>query len=100
MREWTDDEGHRAAILEGGVIPHRLSIWGKPSVSKDDGTVAVGVDLPKGSRILLPTGKQVRYVFENGVDANAQDYSYDVEDGGMAHIAECNAAMEGGPPIA
>jgi hypothetical protein len=40
--EHTDGEGHRVVWYEG-----RLSVYGKPSMTADDGTVAVGVDWPE-----------------------------------------------------
>ena len=41
MIEYTDDDGQRVAIYEG-----RLSVYGEPSMRRDDGQVAVGVNLP------------------------------------------------------
>jgi hypothetical protein len=40
-RCWTDDDGQEC-VIQGG----RLSIYGKPSMTRDDGTVAVGIDAP------------------------------------------------------
>lgn len=40
-RRWTDDEGMGGVFLDG-----RLSIYGKPSMTADNGDVAVGIDSP------------------------------------------------------
>lgn len=47
--EWTDEEDTRAVLRDG-----RLSVFGKPSMRRDDGVVAIGVDLPPGLRVETP----------------------------------------------
>lgn len=41
IRHWTDESGAAGAYYEG-----RLSIMAQPSMTADDGTVAVGIDAP------------------------------------------------------
>jgi hypothetical protein len=41
IARWTDDEG-----AEGVVIDGRLSVYAKPSMTRGDGTVAVGIEVP------------------------------------------------------
>lgn len=53
-RAWEDDSGARAVIYEG-----RLSITGKPSMTADDGTVAVGIDLPDDWRGAVEALEQI-----------------------------------------
>lgn len=45
--EWTDAEGTRAVLRDG-----RLSLYGTPSMRREDGAIAIGIDVPDDIGIL------------------------------------------------
>lgn len=45
--EWTDADGTRAVLRDG-----RLSVYGTPSMRREDGVVAIGIDVPEDIGIL------------------------------------------------
>lgn len=65
--EWTDADGTRAVLRDG-----RLSVYGTPSMRREDGVVAIGIDVPEDIGILGLSASEC-HALERAILANRAD---------------------------